>query len=189
VEARALELARLELELGEVDAALATCLPGEVARVADAGLLELAAELLGQREQWAPLAAVCERRAELGAGAVASAWLTRAAQVCIDHATHPRRAMHDARRLLLRACAADPRAEAPRALLVPLSFAEHRWDEVLQVAAELRGLTGEDYDVQIVAAVTEGVCPRGTASWRWRSGGGTTPRRCGACCGRRRRGC
>ena len=98
---------------------------------------------------------MCERRAELGAGAVASAWLTRAAQVCIDHATHPRRAMHDARRLLLRACAADPRAEAPRALLVPLSFAEHRWDEVLQVAAELRGLTGEDYDVQIVAAVTE----------------------------------
>ena len=158
-EVRALELARLELELGEVDAALVTCLPGAVGEAGDAGLLELAAELLAQREQWAELAAVCERRAELaalvGEGAVESGWLTRAAQVCIDHATHPRRAMHDARRLLLRACEADAGAEAARALLVPLSFAEHRWEEVLRVAEELRGLTGEDYDVQIVAAVTE----------------------------------
>ena len=158
-EVRALELARLELELGEVDAALGTCLPGAVGEAGDAGLLELAAELLAQREQWAELAAVCERRAELaalvGEGAVESGWLTRAAQVCIDHATHPRRAMHDARRLLLRACEADAGAEAARALLVPLSFAEHRWEEVLRVAEELRGLTGEDYDVQIVAAVTE----------------------------------
>ena len=51
--------------------------------------------------------------------------------------------MHDARRLLLRACAADARAEAARALLVPLSFAEHRWDEVLAVAGELKGLAAD----------------------------------------------
>ena len=154
-----LELARLEVELGELDAALATCLPGPVADVNDAALLELAGELLERREQWAEVTAVCERRAALaaraGEGAGESSWLTRAAQVCIDHATHPRRAMQDARRLLLRACAADPAGEGARALLVPLSFAEHRWDEVLQAAAELRALAGEDYDVQIVAALTE----------------------------------
>ncbi|HEY0136065.1 MAG TPA: hypothetical protein VGB85_18390, partial [Nannocystis sp.] len=119
----ALELARLEVELGELDAALATCLPGPIAEATDAALLELAGELLARREQWAEVTAVCERRAELAAqagdGAGESSWLTRAAQVCIDHATHPRRAMQDARRLLLRACAADAAGEAARALLVP----------------------------------------------------------------------
>ncbi len=154
-----LALARLELVLGEPDAALATCLPGPVERATQPELLELAAELLSRREQWAEVTAVCERRAELaaqaGERAVEAAWWTRAAQVCIDHATHPRRAMQDARRLLLRACAADGAAEAARAMLVPLSFAEQRWDEVLQVAGELRALAGEDYDVQIVAALTE----------------------------------
>ena len=154
-----LELARLELELGEFDAALASCLSGPIAAAEDPALLELAGELLARREQWAEVTAVCERRAELAAqagdGAGESAWLTRAAQVCIDHATHPRRAMQDARRLLLRACAADVGGEGARALLVPLSFAEHRWEEVLQAAGELRALGGEDYDVQIVAALTE----------------------------------
>ena len=157
--ARALarELAQLQLAAGDEEGALGTCLAGHGA--GDIPLLALAAGLLERRERWPELVQVCERAAGLagaaGDGEAQAAWLTRAAQVCIDHAEHPRRAMQDARRLLLQACAAGPRCEAARASLVPLAFAERRWDEVLTAAAELRAAGGLDYDVLVLAALTE----------------------------------
>lgn len=151
------ELAAALLELGDPDAALATCLEGPGRE--DMALIAVAAGLLGRAERWGELAQLCERAAALagaaGDGPAQASWLTRAAQACIDHAAHPRRAMHDARRLLLQACAADPRCEPARASLVPLSFAEHRWDEVLQAANELRAAGGIEHDVMIPAAIAE----------------------------------
>lgn len=151
------ELAAALLELGDPDAALASCLEGPGRE--DMALHAVAAGLLERAERWEELAQVCERAAALagaaGDGAAQAGWLTRAAQACIDHAAHPRRAMHDARRLLLQACAADPRCEAARASLVPLAFAEHRWDEALQAAQELRATGGLEHDALIPAAIAE----------------------------------
>lgn len=155
--ALARELAHARLAAGDEEGALGTCL--EEHGAGDIPLLALAAGLLERRERWPELVQVCERAAGLagaaGDGEAQAGWLTRAAQVCVDHAEHPRRAMHDARRLLLEACAAGPRCEAARASLIPLAFAERRFDEVRRAGAELRALGGLDYDVLVLAALTE----------------------------------
>ncbi len=60
-----------------------------------------------------------------------------------------------ARQALQRAAEVAPQLAAPRIQLLPLAFAESRWDEVLDLAVEVRERSGPDEEVLLLAALTE----------------------------------
>lgn len=158
----AFELATHERELGQLESALQSVHKG-LTRAADhRGLLELHVRLLEATERWDALARALERLAPHVPDADEQGQIyVRAARVRLE-ATHGRTdpqvrrlALAEARRLLERAADAAPDAVAAKLELLPVAFAEHRWDEVLALALELRRAGHDDADVLLLASLTE----------------------------------
>ncbi len=154
-----LQLAEALQRVGAFDRAELICAEALEKNPEDKGILRLHAELLEQREDWGNLIPALVELSELSLEDRERAlWLTRAARVHLDHpelSANHRAAIDNARKLLLRAREVAPRAGEARAALLPLSFTERRWEEVSQVAGELRGLEGEDHESLVLAALTE----------------------------------
>lgn len=159
----AFELARWELELGHPESALQSVHKG-LTRAADhRGLLELDVQLLEATERWDALARALERLAPHVPDADERSHIyVRAARVRLE-ATHGRTDPHvrrlaltEARRLLERGADAAPHAPAVKIELLPVAFAESRWEEVLTLALALRHEGHEDAEVLLLAGLTEG---------------------------------
>ena len=153
-----LELARLQRAAGDRSEARRSCELARQIAPDHRGLLRMLAELTAADEDWERLVEHYEQLARLAVDdGEQAAWLTRAAQVHLDH---PERLVDDdaeglARRLLLRACEVAPRAAEPRVVMLPLAFRQARWDEVLERAEELVRLVGDDEEVLVLGAIAE----------------------------------
>ncbi|MCA9656066.1 MAG: hypothetical protein KC501_39545, partial [Myxococcales bacterium] len=154
-----LELARLQQSEGDRSAARRT---GEAARQVapdHRDLLRMLAELAEQDEDWAALADLYEELSQLAMDdAEQATCLTRAARVLLDHpdAAVDGDPLQLARGLLLRATEIAPDDPGPRVALLPLSFRQARWDEVLERAEEIMRSAGPDEPVLMLAALAEG---------------------------------
>jgi len=153
-----LELARLQCDEGDRGAARRTCEAVRHVAPDHRELLRLQAELAEQDEDWAATAGHFEELARLAVEDDEQAvWLTRAAAVYLRQPELP--AGGDgaqlARRLLLRAGEIAPRSPEPRVALVPLAFAQARWDEVLELAEAIVTQVGHDEEVLGLAALVE----------------------------------
>jgi tetratricopeptide (TPR) repeat protein len=158
----AYELARCELSVGDAPRALRVCEIGLECDADHVDLLRLRIRILERLERWESLALALEGAALAIPDAEARAsGLVKAARIWLDHPgddTGPRnraRAQSQARRLLMRACDAASRLAEARATLLPIEFAEARWDDVLRLSIELRELRGDDEDCLILSALTE----------------------------------
>jgi len=156
------ELADLELALGNREGALQSVRKGLLKAPEHLDLMRLEIRLLEATEQWDALARALERMAlHTSEPDDQGALLVRAARIRIDHQSSPsdpnvrKRAIAEARRLLLRASEATPKGAAARAELLPISFSEGRWDEVLELALTLRSHGQDDEEALILAALTE----------------------------------
>ena len=124
----ALDLARAQRAVGNLQDARATCRTALLDKPADQPLTKLYAELLEQAEDWLALARALEQLANLTIETREQAhWLTRAAQVHLDHGTDGRESLTAARRLLERARAVSMESTEARAVLLPLVFHQGEW--------------------------------------------------------------
>lgn len=152
----ALELARAQRSIGNLQDARATCRTALLDKPADQPLTKLYAELLEQAEDWAALARALEQLANLTIETREQAhWLTRAAQVHLDHGIDARESLPAARRLLERARAVSIESTEARAVLLPLAFHQGDWERVLELAIELRSIAGDEHEALLYAALTE----------------------------------
>lgn len=158
----ALSLAECELALGDTEGSRRTIEIGLEHDASHRGLLDLKIRTLRAAEEWADLATTIEQLAAASVDpATHAGYLVDAAEVHLRRqalASAPReraRAAQEARRLLVRACQIAPTAVAPRVVLLPLSFAEKRWDEVLELSLEVREHASDDEEVLILAGITE----------------------------------
>jgi tetratricopeptide (TPR) repeat protein len=154
----AVELARLQHRLGHPAAARRTCALA-LARTPDhRGLLRMYAQLLETEGSYAELVTIDERLAEVSADDdERAAWLTRAAEILVAHpeACEDGDPTDAARRRLRRAVALAPRSAAPRLQLLPLSFVQGRFAEVLELAGELLAIGETRHDALALAALAE----------------------------------
>ncbi|PRP91374.1 Tetratricopeptide repeat protein [Enhygromyxa salina] len=152
----ALELARAQRAVGNLQDARATCRTALLDKASDQPLTKLYAELLEQAEDWPALARALEQLANLTIETREQAhWLTRAAQVHLDHGADGRESLAAARRLLERARAVSSESTEARAVLMPLAFHQGDWERVLELAIELRAMAGDEHEALIYAALTE----------------------------------
>jgi len=158
----ACELVRVESALGLNQEAMQTLRAALETYPTHRGLLQIEVQRLEVAQDWSGLALSLESLAARTVERIERAKLfVRAARIRLDHqsaqgdAKERRQAVTEARRLLMLACDTAPTLALPRAQLLPLSFSEARWDEVLDLAQALRELGGEDEDVLILAALTE----------------------------------
>lgn len=157
--ALALALAELQRSLGQAEMAGKTCAQALRESPDHRGLCRLYAELLEQAENWEALGAVMTHLADLAAdGRERANWLSRAAQIHLDHPESvggTPAAVAAARKLLGRARQASRKSTSARATLLPLSFQESQFKEVLELAAELRAISGDAHPALVLAALTE----------------------------------
>jgi tetratricopeptide (TPR) repeat protein len=152
----ALELARAQRGIGNLQDARATCRTALLDKPSDQPLTKLYAELLEQAEDWSALARALEQLANLTIETREQAhWLTRAAQVHLDHGSDARESLPAARRLLERARAVSIESTEARAVLLPLAFHQGDWERVLELAIELRSIAGDEHEALVYAALTE----------------------------------
>ena len=156
----ALELAKCERALGSPDRGIAVLTQALQRDPTHVDMLELYAQLLEEVEDWAPLGETRLQLASLCSDPVEQAdQYMAAAQAFIDQGTAQRAnraaALGRARQALQRAAEAAPTLPGPSIRLLPLAFAEGRWDEVLDLAVEIRQRTGPDEEVLLLAALTE----------------------------------
>jgi tetratricopeptide (TPR) repeat protein len=152
----ALDLARAQRAVGNLQDARATCRTTLLDKPSDQPLTKLYAELLEQAEDWPALARALEQLANLTIETREQAhWLTRAAQVHLDHGTDGRESIVAARRLLERARAVSIESTEARAVLLPLAFHQGDWERTLDLAIELRAISGDEHEALIYAALTE----------------------------------
>ncbi|HVH97495.1 MAG TPA: tetratricopeptide repeat protein [Enhygromyxa sp.] len=152
----ALDLARAQRAIGNLQDARATCRTALLDKPSDQPLTKLYAELLEQAEDWPALARALEQLANLTIETREQAhWLTRAAQVHLDHGTDGRESIVAARRLLERARAVSIESTEARAVLLPLAFHQGDWERTLELAIELRAIAGDEHEALIYAALTE----------------------------------
>ncbi len=152
----ALELARAQRGIGNLQDARATCRTALLDKPSDQPLTKLYAELLEQAEDWPALARALEQLANLTIETREQAhWLTRAAQVHLDHGNDGRESLPAARRLLERARAVSIESTDARAVLMPLAFHQGDWERVLELAIELRSIAGDEHEALVYAALTE----------------------------------
>src|SRR5690606_12955894 len=152
----ALDLARAQRAIGNLQDARATCRTALLDKASDQPLTKLYAELLEQAEDWPALARALEQLANLTIETREQAhWLTRAAQVQLDHGSDGRESIAGARRLLERARAVSVESVEARAVLLPLAFHQADWERVLELAIELRSIAGDEHEALIYAALTE----------------------------------
>ncbi len=152
----ALELARAQRGVGNLQDARATCRTALLDKPSDQPLTKLYAELLEQAEDWTALARALEQLANLTIETREQAhWLTRAAQVHLDHGADARESLPAARRLLERARAVSIESTEARGLLIPLAFHQGDWERVLELAIELRSIAGDEHEALVYAALTE----------------------------------
>lgn len=151
-----LELVRAQRDAGDINAALDACELALESAPRDVELTHLHAELLEDAEDWARLGSTLARLAEIHTDPASQAhWLTRAARVRLDHAEDGGLAMSRARKLLQRACDVAPQAPEPRSVLLPVAFAQRRFEEVLDLTIELRALVGDDDESLLFGALVE----------------------------------
>ena len=152
----ALDLASVQAKVGVLDGARQTITRALEDSPSHAGLTLLYAELLERAEDWAGLARTLEQLANISLEEEQQAkWLTRAARVHLEHPANGHEAMSSARRLLMRACDVSSNSAEPRSVLLPLAFAEQRWEEVLELTIELRAVAGDDDEALLFGALTE----------------------------------
>ena len=152
----ALDLARAQRAVGNLQDARATCRTALLDKPSDQPLTKLYAELLEQAEDWIALARALEQLANLTIETREQAhWLTRAAQVHLDHGADGRESIGAARRLLERARAVSLESTEARAVLLPLAFHQGDWERILDLAIELRSIAGDEHEALIYAALTE----------------------------------
>ncbi|MCH9686171.1 MAG: hypothetical protein K0V04_32360 [Deltaproteobacteria bacterium] len=153
-----LELAQLQQADGDTSLARNTAEAARVLAPDHRPLLRLLAELAELEEDWRSLVELFEELAQLALDDTDQAmWLTRAGRT---HLAQPQLTAEGdgaqvARRLLLRAREVAPTSPEPRVALLPLSFSQARWDEVLELAEELIRHVGNDEDVLVLAAIAE----------------------------------
>nr|WP_232296531.1 serine/threonine-protein kinase [Plesiocystis pacifica] len=151
----ALALASALRAVGKLSDACATCRTALLDKPTDQPLRKLYAKLLEQAEDWPALARALEQLANLTVESREQAhWLTRAAQVHLDHGDD-RESVTAARRLLERARAVSTESIEPRVVLIPLLFARGDWEQVLHIGAELRLIDGDEHEALLYAAITE----------------------------------
>src|SRR5690606_11067578 len=152
----ALELARAQRSVGNLQDARATCRTALLDKASDQPRAKLYAELLEPAEDWPALARALGQLATLTTETREQAhWLTRAAQVHLDHGTDGRESIVAARRLLERARAVSSESTEARAVLLPLAFHQGDWERTLELAIELRAIAGDEHEALIYAALTE----------------------------------
>jgi len=156
----ALELARCERSLGGAERGIAVVRQALDIDGTHSELLELYAELLEEVEDWGALGDTRLQLASLTSDPAEQAEHYMAgAQAFIDQGTAQRgnrpRALAQARAALQRAAEAAPNLPGPSVRLLPLAFAESRWDEVLDLAVDIRARSGPDEEVLLLAALTE----------------------------------
>jgi tetratricopeptide (TPR) repeat protein len=152
----ALELATVQARIGALDQARLCCRTALAEAPDHAGLVRLHAELLERAEDWTGLAAALETLGDVSLDEGERAkWLTRAAQVNLEHPSDGATAMSAARRLLEKACRQAPTRPEPRSLLLPLAFAERRWEEVLDLSVQLRSHSGDGDEALVLGALAE----------------------------------
>lgn len=151
-----LELVRAQRDAGDLNAALDACEVALDNDPRDVELTHLYAELLEDAEDWARLGSTLARLADIHTDPASQAhWLTRAARVRLDHAEDGALAMSRARKLLQRACDVAPQAPEPRSVLLPVAFAQRRFEEVLDLTIQLRALVGDDDEALLFGALVE----------------------------------
>jgi tetratricopeptide (TPR) repeat protein len=156
----ALDLARCERTLGGPERGIAVLSQALQVDPTHTEMLELYAELLEETEDWAGLGETRLQVASLSSDPVDQAdQYMAAAQAFIDQGTAQRgnrpAALARARQALQRAAEAAPTLPGPSIRLLPLAFAESRWDEVLDLAVDIRARSGPDEEVLLLAALTE----------------------------------
>lgn len=153
-----LELARLQHAEGDDASARRTCEAARRVAPEHHELLRLHAELAELDEDWPAAAVLLEELARTALEDDEQAeWLTRAAVTYLrrPEALEGADANQLARRLLLRAAEIAPRSAGPRVALLPLSFAQARWDEVLELAEVVIAHAGHDEEALGFAALAE----------------------------------
>ncbi|MGH1341579.1 MAG: tetratricopeptide repeat protein [Nannocystales bacterium] len=156
----ALDLARCEQSLGGPERGIAVLSQALKLDPAHREMLELYAELVEDTEDWGTLGDTRLQLASLSSDPLEQAeQYMHAAQAFIEQGTAQRsnraRALGQARQALQRATEAAPQLPGPSIRLLPLAFAESRWDEVLDLAVEIRERAGPDEEVLLLAALTE----------------------------------
>lgn len=156
----ALDLARCEQTLGGAERGIAVL--GQALKVdpTHREMLELYAELIEDTEDWGTLGDTRLQLASLSSDPLEQAeQYMHAAQAFIEQGTAQRsnrtRALGQARQALQRASEAAPQLPGPSIRLLPLAFAESRWEEVLDLSVEIRERAGPDEEVLLLAALTE----------------------------------
>ncbi len=156
----ALDLARCEQSLGGPERGIAILRQALELDPTHRDMLELYAELLEETEDWGTLGSTRLQLASLSSEPREQAeQYMNAAQAFIEQGTAQRanrpRALAQARQALQRATEAAPQLAGPSIRLLPLAFAESRWEEVLDLAVEIRERAGPDEEVLLLAALTE----------------------------------
>ena len=156
----ALDLARCEQALGGPERGIAVLSQALELDPTHREMLELYAELIEDTEDWGTLGNTRLQLASLSSDPLEQAeQYMHAAQAFIEQGTAQRanrtRALAHARQALQRASEAAPALPGPSIRLLPLAFAESRWDEVLDLAVEIRERAGPDEEVLLLAALTE----------------------------------
>lgn len=156
----ALDLARCEQTLGGPERGIAVLSQALELDPTHREMLELYAELIEDTEDWGTLGNTRLQLASLSSDPLEQAeQYMHAAQAFIEQGTAQRanrtRALAHARQALQRASEAAPALPGPSIRLLPLAFAESRWDEVLDLAVEIRERAGPDEEVLLLAALTE----------------------------------
>ncbi|MCR9163389.1 MAG: tetratricopeptide repeat protein [Nannocystaceae bacterium] len=156
----ALDLARCERTLGGPERGIAVLAQALEVDPTHTEMLGLYAELLEETEDWATLGDTRLQIASLSSDPIDQAeHYMAAAQAFIDQGTAQRgnrpAALARARAALQRATETAPTLPGPSVRLLPLAFAESRWDEVLDLAVDIRARSGPDEEVLLLAALTE----------------------------------
>lgn len=156
----ALDLARCERSLGGPERGIAVLTQALKVDPTHREMLGLYAELVEDTEDWGTLGDTRLQLASLSSDPLEQAeQYMHAAQAFIEQGTAQRsnrtRALAQARQALQRASEAAPQLPGPSIRLLPLAFAESRWDEVLDLSVEIRERAGPDEEVLLLAALTE----------------------------------
>ncbi len=155
-----LELARCERSLGGSERGITVLEQALELDPTHRELLELLAELAEESEDWSTVGETRLQLAALSSDPLEQAeQYMSAAQAFIELGAAQRsiraRVLGRARQALHKASEAAPSLPGPSVRLLPLAFAESRWDEVLDLSVEIRDRSGPDEEVLLLAALTE----------------------------------
>ncbi|GEM_PF-5172210 len=149
-------LAELQHRLGRTVDAQRTCALTLDDHPSHGDLIRLHAKILEQTGNGPELARSLEQLARTCvAPNEQSKWLTRAAQVHLDHGDSGAHHRISAQRLLVRASQVNPSCTESRVARIPIAFAAGEWHEVDELQQQLRDIDGPANESLILAALSE----------------------------------